>query len=214
MENNDINIMRKRVFLIIFALTMFLVSCNHSGKTSQSTDTTREVVNAPKPAGALIEEAYKNGDWDKIISIGDTLIGDDDPKNISIVYAEALAAKGNIEKAIKVLDKKIIKNPDDYYLYNTKGNVFFVAEKYDSAIYYYDKTTEMRPTYARPYICKGEIYEAIGEKEKAIKNYMVATYLFARNNFETEAYEMERRILRLDPNYKEVKELMHDMGLE
>ena len=43
---------------------------------------------------------------------------------------------------------------------------------------------------------------------------MVATYLFARNKFETEAYEMERRILRLDPDYKDVKELMRDFGLE
>ena len=192
--------------LTLILLVILLCSCNNKSNSQQ--------VSQAKQGGELIEEAYKQGNWDLIISIGDTLIGDDDPKNISIVYAEALAAKGNIEKAIKVLDKKIIKNPDDYYLYNTKGNVFFVAEKYDSAIYYYDKTTEMRPTYARPYIYKGEIYEAIGEKEKAIKNYMVATYLFARNNFETEAYEMERRILRLDPDYKEVKELMHDMGLE
>ena len=59
-----------------------------------------------------------------------------------------------------------------------------------------------------------EIYETLGEKEKAIKKYMVATYLFARNNFEAEAYEMEKRILRLDPDNNEVKELMHDMGLE
>jgi len=43
---------------------------------------------------------------------------------------------------------------------------------------------------------------------------MVATYLFAKNKFEAEAYEMESKILRLDPDNKEVKELMHDMGLE
>ena len=31
---------------------------------------------------------------------------------------------------------------------------------------------------------------------------------------EAEAHEMERRILRQNPDYKDVKELMHDMGLE
>ena len=46
MEYNDIIIMRKRVFLVMSALTVFLVSCNHSGNTSQSTDTTSEVVKA------------------------------------------------------------------------------------------------------------------------------------------------------------------------
>lgn len=192
--------------MILGTLILLLCSCGNNSKEHKTEE--------PKPAGVLIEEAYKNGDWDKIISIGDTILGDDDPINISIAYAEALAAKGYIEKAIKVLDKKISKDPEDYYLYNTKGNVYYVAEKYDSAIYYYDKTTEMKPTYARPYINEGEIYEALGEKEKAIKKYMVAAYLFARNKFESEAYEMERRILRLDPDFKEVKELMHDMGLE
>jgi hypothetical protein len=35
-----------RVILVMIALTIFLVSCNQSGKSSQSTDTTIEVVNA------------------------------------------------------------------------------------------------------------------------------------------------------------------------
>jgi hypothetical protein len=35
-----------RGYLVMVALTMFLVSCNHSRKTSQGTDTTSEVVNA------------------------------------------------------------------------------------------------------------------------------------------------------------------------
>ena len=107
-------------------LVILLCSCN-SKKNSQE-------VNQPKRGGELIEEAYKQGDWDLIISVGDTLIGDDDPHNISIAYAEALAAKGNIEKAINVLNRKIAQKPEDYYLYQTKGNVFSVAEKYDSAI--------------------------------------------------------------------------------
>lgn len=192
--------------LILILLVVLLCSCNNKSNNQQ--------VNHAKRGGELIEEAYKQGNWDLIISVGDTLIGDDDPHNISIAYAEALAAKGNYEKAINVLNRKIAQEPEDYYLYQTKGNVFSVAEQYDSAIANYDIVIEMKPTNARPYINEGEIYEVLGEKEKAIKKYMVATYLFARNNFEAEAYEMEKRILRLDPDNKEVKELMHDMGLE
>ena len=192
--------------IAIGVLVMLLCSYNNKSNNQQ--------VNQAKQGGELIEEAYKQGNWDLIISVADTMIGDDDPHNISIAYAEALAAKGNIEKAINVLNRKITQKPDDYYLYQTKGNVFAVAEKYDSAIANYDMVIEMKPTYARPYINEGEIYEVLGKKEKAIKKYMVATYLFAKNKFEAEAYEMESRILRLDPDNKEVKELMHDMGLE
>lgn len=194
----------KVIFLGV--LTIMLCSCNNRSNNQQA--------NQAKQGGELIEEAYKQGNWDLIISVADTMIGDDDPHNISIAYAEALAAKGNIEKAINVLNRKITQKPDDYYLYQTKGNVFAVAEKYDSAIANYDMVIEMKPTYARPYINEGEIYEVLGKKEKAIEKYMVATYLFAKNKFEAEAYEMESKILRLDPDNKEVKELMHDMGLE
>ena len=192
--------------IAIGVLVIMLCSCNNRSNNQQA--------NQAKQGGELIEEAYKQGNWDLIISVADTIIGDDDPHNISIAYAEALAAKGNIEKAINVLNRKITQKPDDYYLYQTKGNVFAVAEKYDSAIANYDMVIEMKPTYARPYINEGEIYEVLGKKEKAIKKYMVATYLFAKNKFEAEAYEMESKILRLDPDNKEVKELMHDMGLE
>ena len=192
--------------LAFCVLVIVFCSCSKKSNSQQ--------VSQPKRGGELIEEAYKQGNWDLIISVADTMIGDDDPHNISIAYAEALAAKGNIEKAINVLNRKITQKPDDYYLYQTKGNVFAVAEKYDSAIANYDMVIEMKPTYARPYINEGEIYEVLGKKEKAIEKYMVATYLFAKNKFEAEAYEMESKILRLDPDNKEVKELMHDMGLE
>ena len=192
--------------IAIGVLVIIFCSCNNKSNS--------QPVNQAKQGGELIEEAYKQGTWDLIISVADTMIGDDDPHNISIAYAEALAAKGNIEKAINVLNRKITQKPDDYYLYQTKGNVFAVAEKYDSAIANYDMVIEMKPTYARPYINEGEIYEVLGKKEKAIEKYMVATYLFAKNKFEAEAYEMESKILRLDPDNKEVKELMHDMGLE
>ena len=177
--------------ILLGTLILLLCSCGNNNSKGHKAE-------APKPAGVLIEEAYKKGDWDMIISIGDTIIGNDDPMNIAIAYAEALAAKGNIEKAIKVLDKKIEKNPNDYYLYNTKGNVFFIAEKYDSAVYYYDKTTEMKPSYARPYICKGDIYEIIDDKQKAIANYLVAVRLFAGHGFVNEVQELSNRILSLD----------------
>ena len=183
--------------IILGLLIIIICSCGNNRKEQNTEES--------KPAWTMIGEAYEKGDWDLVVSIGDTIIGDDDPKNISIFYAEALAAKGDIEKAINVLDKKISRNPDDYYLYNTKGNVYYVAEKYDSAIYYYDKTTDMKPSYARPYIHKGEIYEIIGDKQKAITNYLSAVRLFAANGFIDEVQEFSNRILALDSTNVEAR---------
>jgi len=181
----------------IASLAIIFCSCNDTSKSQQ--------VNNKKDDLEILSEAYEKGNWDLIISIGDTLIGEDDPKNISILYAEALAAKGKIEKAINVLNKKIANKPDDYYLFQTKGNIFYIEDAYDSAIVSYDKVIEMRPTYARPYVYEGEIYTIIGEKQKAITRYMEAVRLFADNGFIDEVQELCNRVLSIDSTNVEAK---------
>lgn len=180
------------IVVLVTILIAILVSCSQSNKN-------------PQNALDLFCEAYENKNWDKIIGIGDTLIGEDDPKNISIMYAEALAARGNIEKAINVLNKKIVNNPNDYYLFQTKGNIFYIAEEYDSAIINYDKVIELGPAYARPYVYEGEIYTIIGEKQKAIARYLEAVRLFEANNFISETEYFCNRILNLDSTNVEAR---------
>ena len=181
----------------IASLALLLSSCDNTHKSRQ--------VNTPKDGLALISEAYEKKDWDQVLSIGDTLIGDDDPKNISIMYAEALAAKGNYEKAINVLNKRIANKPDDYYLFQTKGTIFYIAEVYDSAIVCYDKVIDMRPTYARPYVYEGNIYAKLDEKQKAVARYLEAIELFAANDYIDETITFCNRVLELDPTNTEAK---------
>ena len=190
--------------IAIGVLVIMFCSCNNNSNSQQGNQTKRGCE--------LIEEAYKQGNWDLIISVGDTLIGDDDPQNISIAYAEALAAKGNFEKAINVLNKKIAQTPDDYYLFQTKGNVFTVAEKYDSAIVNYDIVISMKPTYARPYIYEGEIFEVLGNKQKAVSSYLGAMRLFAGHNVIEETLLYCDRILSLDPTNAEAKEYIEQIN--
>ena len=153
-------------------------------------------------------EAYENQDWDLVVSIGDTLIGKDDPHNLVIPYAEGLATTGNFEKALEILDRKLVSNPDDYYLYETKGNIYTVMERYDSALVNYEKVIEMKPTYARPYINEGMIYERLDYKDHAIRNYMAALRLFARFNYVDEVFTFGQKILELDSTNVEAKEII------
>lgn len=172
----------------------------------QSTVTIQE-----KTAGEIFAEAYQKGDWATVVAIGDTLIGGNDTMNLAIGYAEGLAATGNPNKALIVLDKTIATNPQDHYLYQTKGNVYVSMEKYDSAIICYDKVIEMKPTNARAYINEGSIYELKGDKEKAIENYLAATYLFLKNKYYVEAREFGSRVLSLDPNNPDAKEMLEQI---
>ena len=191
--------MFNKIVTIVYLAILFC-SCNNTSKSQQ--------VNNSKNDLEVLSKAYEKGNWDLIISICDTLIGEDDPRNISIMYAEALAAKGNIEKAINVLNKKIANKPDDYYLYQTKGNVYYLSKEYDSAIASYDKVIDMRPTYARPYMYEGEIYTIIGEKQKAIARYLEVVRLSADNDFINEVQELCNRVLSLDSTNVEAKEYL------
>ena len=64
--------MKNKTIVIVGATLIFLFgSCNPNNKN-------------PQNALDLLCDAYENNNWEKVIAIGDTLIGEDDPKNISI----------------------------------------------------------------------------------------------------------------------------------
>ena len=177
-----------------------LSSCNNKQASKEVSD--------ERPIGELFAQAYENRDWETVVSIGDSLIGETDTLNLSIGYAEALAALGNPQKALIVLDKSLASTPMDYNLYQTKGNVYLTMEKSDSAIINYERVIDLKPTYARPYIRLGEVYELVGDREKAISNFLIAARLFATNNFFQEAIEYGERVLCLDSTNVEAKDIL------
>lgn len=190
-----------KIALILLASGLLIVgSCTGKQQVPASS--------VKKSAGEILAEAYQNKDWETVVSIGDTLISDKDTMNLTVLYAEALAATGNPQKALSLLDNKLESAPDDYYLYQTKGDVYYLMERYDSAIINYEKVISMKPTYARPYIHEGEICEIVGDKPRAVANYLAAMRLFAANNFYQETKEFANRVLSLDSTNVEAKELL------
>lgn len=170
--------------------------------------TDKQTTPIAKTDGEKFADAYRDMDWETVVSIGDTLIDEKDTMNLTIAYAEALAATGNPRKAIYLLDKKLEMNPEDYYLYQTKGNVYCTIEEYDSALINYDIVINMKPTNARPYINEGAIYEILGDKEKAIANYLTAIRLFSSHNYRQETVEFAKRVLSLDSTNVEAREIL------
>ena len=178
----------------------FLSSCSEK-KQAQTAPTVKD-------DGQKVVDAYEIGDWETVVAICDTLVDENDTKNLVIPYAEALAGVGNPQKAISLLDKKLKSTPDDYYLYQTKGNVYYSMEKFDSAIISYEKVISMRPSYARAYMNVGEVYELVGNKDKAIANYLEAAKLFVDNDYKEEAMKYVSRVLSLDSTNVDAKELL------
>lgn len=195
----------KKLYYLIVMLSVFCIIACKNGSSKQKEHVTPSVE---KTIGQLFVEAYQNQDWETVVSLGDSLIDEKDTMNLTIAYAEALAATGNPQKAIYLLNKKLELNPADYYLYQTKGNVYGTIGKYDSALINYDIVIKMKPTNARPYINEGAIYEILGDKEKAISNYLAAIRLFSSHNYHQETIEFANRILSLDSTNFEAKKIL------
>lgn len=181
--------------LILIAIIVCSSACLIGSCSNKKQSQTALMV---KTDGQKVAEAYAKEDWETIVSICDTLIDDKDTMNLVIPYAEALAAVGNPQKGIYLLDKKLESNPTDYFLYQTKGNVYYTMERFDSAIICYEKVISMKPTYARAYMFVGE----------ALANYLEAAKLFVENNYLEEAMTYTSRVLILDSTNIEAIDLL------
>ena len=158
----------KRTFLI---LTFFLCGLCCFGQTT----ITEEYFNK-------IDNAYQNAEWEKVLQYCDSI----DYYKIDFPYAllkaEALAGLGRLDEAINYL--KSLENTDGiepYYITNTLGNIYWLKDDLETAISHYETTIELRPSYARPYIYLGYIYQQLKQKDKAIEYFMGAIELFYAN---------------------------------
>lgn len=148
-----------------------------------------------------IGAAYNVYEWDSVVvwseellALGDTL------GNYTPLYAEGLAAIGNPEKAINVLDKRLSETPSDYQCIQTKGNIYCMVGDMEHALQCFDDVIAINPYYARPYIYKADLYSASGNIEGAIDNYCRALELFFNNKVYNECLYYSNQILQLSPN--------------
>ena len=180
----------KRTFLI---LTFFLCGLCCFGQTT----ITEEYFNK-------IDGAYKNAEWEKVLQYCDSIdYYKIDGFPYALLKAEALAGLERYDDAISYL--KSGKNADGiepYYITNTLGNVYWLKGDLETAISQYETTIELRPSYARPYVYLGYIYQQLEQKDKAIECFMGAIELFYANNLLDEVEEFTKIIIsELDSTY-------------
>lgn len=143
-----------------------------------------------------ISEAYKDGKWEQVIQLTDSLrnngisytdyIGD---KGFDVAYCEALIATGQADKAVVEIKHHISNvNPQDFYAYHTLGVAYSELNDTVKAIDSYNNSVRINPGYARPYIHLAHLY-AKKDVEKCMDNYSAAIQLFGN-------HEMYDEVLR------------------
>lgn len=152
-----------------------------------------------------ITEAYKAGNWNKVISLTDSLrnsgvpytdyIGD---KGFDMSYCEALIATGTPEKAVNEITNHVDKiNPKDYYAYHTLGVAYMSMQDTTNAIASFNKSIEIRPSYARPYLFLARLY---AEKDpiQSMKNYESTIQLLADHQLYDDALSIGLEAMDID----------------
>lgn len=127
--------MSNNVFLVLAVLATFLVSCNHSGKSSQGTDTTSEVVNALSKIFECeqFSVSYPNGYYAKEeiddTGSGSLYIGKDsaDEDMTSIIWQSPGTFPSNVKDFVTLFT---YKEMEDYKTSNTFYDVMLVDSTY------------------------------------------------------------------------------------
>jgi tetratricopeptide (TPR) repeat protein len=93
----------------------------------------------------------------------------------SILHAELLHKQGQIfdddndcDKAIASYNKALAIQPDAYWAWTSRGEVFRKLEKYEEAIASYDKALEIRPDDYSAWSSRGDALSNLGRHEEAI----------------------------------------------
>ncbi len=161
---------------MVFASVLFICSCKETHENLKS-----ELL-------PQIYEAYKGGDWKRVILLTDSLrnngipytdyIGDN---GLDIAYCEALISTGKAEKAITEIKNHVASiNPKDFYAFHTLGVAYCAVQDTLKAIDAYNNSVKINPGYARSYLHLAHIY-AKKDVEKCMDNYSKAIQLFGNH---------------------------------
>ena len=90
---------------------------------------------------------------------------------INQVHGWFLIAKGDFINAIEKMQQALKLDPLSLPLMSNLGDAYSFARKFDEALAQYDRIIEMDPTYRRGFEGRGMIHLAMGENEKAVKDF-------------------------------------------
>lgn len=169
--------MRKILYLVTaFASVLSICSCKETRENLKS-----ELL-------PQISEAYKAGNWEKVILLTDSLRNNGIPyseyignKGCDVAYCEALISTGKADKAIAELRNHVATiNTKDFYAYHTLGVAYGATQDTIKAIEAYGNSIKINPGYARPYLHLAHIYVS-KDVEKCMDNYSKAIQLLGNH---------------------------------
>lgn len=85
--------------------------------------------------------------------------------------------KNDFDSAIKLCDKALELNPDNFFAYNNRGRAYYNLRQYERAIQDFNKAIELNPNDGYAYNNRGCSYKALGKDLKANNDFAKAKEL-------------------------------------
>lgn len=101
--------------------------------------------------------------------------------SLAVNMASILQELGNDEEAIKVYQKTLKCNSNDFGLYNNLGNALFCIGRYKEAVESYQKGLRLNPNHYASYNGLGNALCGIGRDEEAVEAYIKGLELNPQN---------------------------------
>jgi len=97
----------------------------------------------------------------------------------------------NLNKALQYILKAVELKPEDGYIIDSLGWVYYRLKEYNKAVKWLKRSIELKPDDPNIYDHLGDAYRAIGQNEDALKAYKSALELYED---EQQQEEMENKI--------------------
>ena len=131
--------------------------------------------------------------------------------------ADALGKNQNYAEAITSYNEAIKINPQHPWIYDNRGNIYYLLQQHELAIVDYTKAIELNPNYTDAYYNRGTTYYDLQQYEQALADYTKAieinpNYAEAYNNrgilySDLEQHELAltdyTKAIEINPNYAE-----------
>ncbi len=136
---------------------------------------------------------------------------DQDTSKMESLFARAkqLTADGKFDEALAVY-REILGSGEDSEVYYNIGYIKAAQGKYDEAIIAFRKAVMLNNLHARAYKMMGEVYMKKGDQAEAEKHFERAGKIFLERNMDTEAEEVFKEVLRLNP---QVVNIYNSLGI-
>lgn len=95
------------------------------------------------------------------------------PKNSEILRLLGIiyAFRGEPQEALKMFDRSIKANPNNFLAHSNRGNILKDLHRYELALKSFDRSIALQPDYAEAYNNKGNLLQSLKKFDSALENY-------------------------------------------